>query len=190
MAHRSEICSGENCHDSTVYTWHQPISFHVTVSHDMRNRLAVVDRALHQFASFSTQATQGALKFTSGEPNVLVHVGGNKMLEAIKQSLPPKERPFFTAISAAMPAGGCFASVSVKGEEILKSIVFAPDNLPDAKIEKCLLEELYNSTGLFGDPIGYASVFDAFEERSSYEFAPYTTEMYQLLRMHYANRRD
>ena len=186
MAHRVEMCSDGNCRDSAKYTWHKPVSFHVTVSQDMRDRLTVIDRALQQFTSFSTQATNGALKFASDESNVFIYVGGNKMLEAVKNSLPPLERTFFADLSEAAKEG-CFASISIEDEEILKSVIFAPDRFTDTKIEKCLLEELYNSTGLFGDPIGYASVFDVFELQPSYEYAPYTHEMFQLLKMHYAN---
>ncbi len=184
MAHRTDSCGNEHCMDSQTYTWRNPISFELTVSKEMQHRLYIADRAIQKFAAFSIKATSGALEFVSGEPNVLIYIGDAELKEAVESSLSPQEHSNFSALSEVAKEG-CYASIMIVDDEIVKSVIFAPDHLMEVQLEKCLLEELYNSTGLFGDPIGYASVFDAFKEHSSYEFAPYTSEMFKLLKMHY-----
>nr|WP_321446359.1 DUF2927 domain-containing protein [uncultured Cohaesibacter sp.] len=78
----------------------------------------------------------------------------------------------------------CSLQAFVSETEIALSLIFVPKSIVGINLKKCVLEEIYNSTGLFSDHVGSASVFDKYF-RENTEDVFYTKEMRLMLKLYY-----
>ena len=184
MAHRDEFCQSVECEDRQLYHLRDGISIFVSKSQfTIRNRSALED-VVKNFAKFVNNATEGKLHLKDSPANIKIYIGDSEELQKAKLSVDPKGHEFFDKLEKAA-SGGCFAVITTGDSKIIGSTIFAPDTLHEEDVFSCIYEELYHSTGLFSDPFGKASLFDAFPPDTDFEYNPFSYETAWLLRRHY-----
>ena len=83
-------------------------------------------------------------------------------------------------------APSCFGSV-YRGDngEIFHANLAIQASVPHNKILKCVLEEMFNSTGITGDPEGYGGTFDKYPPKYDGKVPELNDALWLMINLHY-----
>ncbi|WP_156875453.1 hypothetical protein [Phaeobacter inhibens] len=181
-----EILNPNDCNNFVSSKWKREIGFRVFIEGGEGEDIMSVVEGISIFRKFAGDVTEGRISFSNNVENVFFYIGGDEYRRTLREGGGTFPRDTFLKMENALTSQDCFAIIQSVGDEIIRSSIFIPQGIMAVDIKLCVLEELYNSTGVLRDPPGASSLFSYGLAPSSYEHYPYSPLLASVLRDFYS----
>lgn len=148
-------------------------------------RNEVFERSAAYFGKVFQEASGLPVSTGEGPGNIAIFISDTETLDLVKRmDVNDISNYLERFIKSGIPCSG--RVYSSDGEILHVNIAINPQ-LSSPEIHSCFYEELYNSSGLFGDPIDDSSLFDSYplsqNKAGEWEFP---TELIAMMKVYYS----
>ena len=160
MALGLESCSDavSGCKREYYIRWKSDINISlINVSSRIRNTAEVND-ALNYISNIYRDHAGISVSVNNENPNAYIYFSDDSLLSRMINGEEAYPGWRFRESYRKFP-GGCFGDVGAVDQEIVSVYIYVPSNVTSDGLASCLIEELFNASGLTNDPIGQPSLF-------------------------------